>query len=464
AEIDMNFGGYTIPKGATIFLYADAVHKDDKYFPDAAAFCPHRYTNPEVFNQMNRDREIVTFGHGRKRCTGELHARSQISALLASFVMRFDMDLETKEPENRMPEDHDGPFVFDTANTLQLVNLRQRAEVDAHSTKVPVAAAAAALLGQRAELLAEQEVQQGGSASASGCPFSALKASVFGRSTADLSGLGVGGRQALSSMCAENYWERLRDGDAAARADRALVLAAVADEGATLQFASAELRADREVVLTAIEQDSDSLRFAAPELRADREVVLQAVRKKGSALQHSDSSLWKDRELLLEAVRSDGSMLRLAYGTDLVHDRDLVLAAVEQDSDALEMAGEEFLADKEVVLAAVLSSGELLERASENLRADLEVVSAAIRFDGLALQFADPELRRDRDLVLAAVRQIGTALQFASDEIRVDPEVVREAVNRTPKSLIFALGGLQEDPELEDFARDVRCRIQNEGR
>ncbi|CAE8648098.1 unnamed protein product, partial [Polarella glacialis] len=146
AEIDMNFGGYTIPKGATIFLYADAVHKDDKYFPDAAAFCPHRYTNPEVFNQMNRDREIVTFGHGRKRCTGELHARSQISALLASFVMRFDMDLETKEPENRMPEDHDGPFVFDTANTLQLVNLRQRAEVDAHSTKVPVAAAAAALL------------------------------------------------------------------------------------------------------------------------------------------------------------------------------------------------------------------------------------------------------------------------------------------------------------------------------
>jgi len=187
AEIDMNFGGYTIPKGATIFLYADAVHKDDKYFPDAAAFCPHRYTNPEVFNQMNRDREIVTFGHGRKRCTGELHARSQISALLASFVMRFDMDLETKEPENRMPEDHDGPFVFDTANTLQLVNLRQRAEVDAHSTKVPVAAAAAALLGQRAELLAEQEVQQGGSASASGCPFSALKASVFGRSTADLS-------------------------------------------------------------------------------------------------------------------------------------------------------------------------------------------------------------------------------------------------------------------------------------
>ncbi|CAJ1407004.1 unnamed protein product [Effrenium voratum] len=72
AEIPMEFGGFKIPKGATLFLYADAVHKDDKYFPDAASFCPHRYTDPEAFNQMNKDREIVAFGHGRKRCTGEL--------------------------------------------------------------------------------------------------------------------------------------------------------------------------------------------------------------------------------------------------------------------------------------------------------------------------------------------------------------------------------------------------------
>lgn len=126
AEIPMEFGGYKIPQGATIFLYADAVHKDEKYFPDAASFCPHRYTDAEVFNQKAKDREVVTFGHGRKRCTGELHARSQISALLASFVMRFDMDLVTDEEGNQIPEDHDGPFVFDTANTLKLVNLRPR--------------------------------------------------------------------------------------------------------------------------------------------------------------------------------------------------------------------------------------------------------------------------------------------------------------------------------------------------
>jgi len=90
AEVDLKFGGYEVPKGSTIFLYADAVHKDDRYFPKAGEFCPHRYTDKAEFTRMNKDNEIVAFGHGRKRCTGEAHARSQISALLASFVQRFD--------------------------------------------------------------------------------------------------------------------------------------------------------------------------------------------------------------------------------------------------------------------------------------------------------------------------------------------------------------------------------------
>eukprot|EP00931_Biecheleriopsis_adriatica_P102496 TRINITY_DN7745_c0_g1_i1.p1 TRINITY_DN7745_c0_g1~~TRINITY_DN7745_c0_g1_i1.p1 ORF type:complete len:638 (+),score=148.76 TRINITY_DN7745_c0_g1_i1:62-1915(+) len=172
AEIPMEFGGFKIPQGSTIFLYADAVHKDTTYFPDAASFCPHRYTNPEDFSRMAKDREIVTFGHGRKRCTGELHARSQISALLASFVMRFDMDLVTSEPGNKIPEDHDGPFVFDSANTLKLVNLRPRAKGSAASD-VAVAesvAATAALLGQRA-LPVEPSDETSDNAK---CPFSSL--------------------------------------------------------------------------------------------------------------------------------------------------------------------------------------------------------------------------------------------------------------------------------------------------
>uniref|UniRef100_A0A6T1B657 Cytochrome P450 n=1 Tax=Alexandrium monilatum TaxID=311494 RepID=A0A6T1B657_9DINO len=172
AEIDMEFKGFKIPKGSTIFLYADAVHKDEKYFPDAGGFCPHRYTDPESFNKMQMDREIVTFGHGRKRCTGELHARAQISALLASFVMRFDLDLSTNEPGNQIPEDHDGPFVFDTANSVCLVNLRRAAESSGSGAtakfEVPVTAAAA-FLGQRMPSEEEAAGESGGK-----CPFGSL--------------------------------------------------------------------------------------------------------------------------------------------------------------------------------------------------------------------------------------------------------------------------------------------------
>jgi len=175
AEIDMKFKEFDIPKGSTIFLYADAVHKDESYFPDAGSFCPHRYTNPEVFSSMQKEREIVTFGHGRKRCTGELHARAQIAALLASFVLRFDLDLQTKEPGNKMPEDHDGPFIFDTANTLLLVNLRGSSWTpslaSASSVKSPVAAA---LLGRRAEISAFESESLSEPTQDSSCPFSGL--------------------------------------------------------------------------------------------------------------------------------------------------------------------------------------------------------------------------------------------------------------------------------------------------
>lgn len=182
-DVDMEFKGYKVPKGSTVFLYADAVHKDEQYFPKAGSFCPHRYTDPKTFNKMQMDREIVTFGHGRKRCTGELHARAQISALLASFVLRFDMDLQTKEPENRMPEDHDGPFVFDTANTLCLVNLRRTADTGDGDDKAVLAeqdlVTAASLLGRRNIQMPRVEREtpaspDTGAPEASKCPFGSL--------------------------------------------------------------------------------------------------------------------------------------------------------------------------------------------------------------------------------------------------------------------------------------------------
>ena len=55
------------------------------------------------------------------------------------------------------------------------------------------------------------------------------------------------------------------------------MLAAVTQNGRTLQFASTELRADRAVVLAAVTQNGLALVYASKKLRADRDVVLAAV-------------------------------------------------------------------------------------------------------------------------------------------------------------------------------------------
>ena len=63
-------------------------------------------------------------------------------------------------------------------------------------------------------------------------------------------------------------------------------------------WASDELQADREGVLAAVGQDGESLQYAAAALRADREVVREAVAHGGS-LRHTVHALRADPELLL---------------------------------------------------------------------------------------------------------------------------------------------------------------------
>jgi len=53
-----------------------------------------------------------------------------------------------------------------------------------------------------------------------------------------------------------------------------VVLAAVAQDGRALKYASAELQGDREVVLASVTQNHDALCFALSEMKSDREVGL----------------------------------------------------------------------------------------------------------------------------------------------------------------------------------------------
>ena len=109
-----------------MWLYSNAVHYDENVFEKAREWNPERFTDRDEYARVQLEREVVAFGHGRKRCTGEMHARAQIASLLAALVSKFDADVRRPDGSAEMPEDHDGPFVFDAANQILLSNLRPR--------------------------------------------------------------------------------------------------------------------------------------------------------------------------------------------------------------------------------------------------------------------------------------------------------------------------------------------------
>ena len=61
-----------------------------------------------------------------------------------------------------------------------------------------------------------------------------------------------------------------------------------------LQFASKVLKADRNIVLAAVAQDGRALEYASEELKRDREVVLAAVAQDGRSLENSHETLKGD--------------------------------------------------------------------------------------------------------------------------------------------------------------------------
>jgi hypothetical protein len=246
--------------------------------------------------------------------------------------------------------------------------------------------------------------------------------------------------------------------------DKRVVEAAVVESGTCLQHASDPLRADREVVLAAVAQDGLALEYSLTE---DREIVLTAVAQNGDALGYVSGQLQSDRQVVLAAVGQDG--LALGYVPELCEDQEVVLAAVSQNGLALKYASEDMQSDKEVTLAAVKQRGTALYYTSEEVRSERQLVLAAVRQNGRALLHAPQELCEDREVVLAAVTQYGLALKYAliedreivltavaqngdalgyAEQLQSDRQVVLAAVGQDGLALGYASDELQSDPQV----------------
>lgn len=162
---------------------------------------------------------------------------------------------------------------------------------------------------------------------------------------------------------------------------------------------------------------------APREIRADYEVTLAAVAQKGSLLHYASQELRADRRVVLSAVRNDGNALQYASEA-LRDDRDIVLEAVQADGRALGYAGPAARSDLEVVAAAVRSQPCALQYADEPLRNDRDLALMAVRIDGNALRYAGRHARKDVEVAVTAIQSSQKAFRYTMKEVRLHPDVM----------------------------------------
>lgn len=82
-------GGYTIPKGARVFINVWAVHRDPSIWDNPLEFLPERFLDSEL-DYSGNDFNYFPFGSGRRICAGIAKAERMFMFSLASLVHSFD--------------------------------------------------------------------------------------------------------------------------------------------------------------------------------------------------------------------------------------------------------------------------------------------------------------------------------------------------------------------------------------
>lgn len=94
-------GGYTIPKGARVFVNVWAIHRDPKVWENPLDFNPERFLNGSIkWDYSGSDLSYFPFGSGRRSCAGIAMAERMFMYFLATLLHCFDWELpEGKEPD-----------------------------------------------------------------------------------------------------------------------------------------------------------------------------------------------------------------------------------------------------------------------------------------------------------------------------------------------------------------------------
>ncbi|BET00587.1 cytochrome P450 [Nesidiocoris tenuis] len=93
---DTTLGGYDIPKGTTILMNLVPLTRDPKKWDQPNSFVPERFT--EEKGRANYERNIFSFGKGKRRCPGEALAKSFMFIFFASFMHRYKLEAADERP------------------------------------------------------------------------------------------------------------------------------------------------------------------------------------------------------------------------------------------------------------------------------------------------------------------------------------------------------------------------------
>ncbi|KAJ9540764.1 hypothetical protein OSB04_027270 [Centaurea solstitialis] len=104
-------GGYTIPKGCTVFLNVWAIFRDPRYWDNPLEFNPERFLardETDKYDFKGNNLKFLPFGSGRRLCPGVPLAEKMQMYILASLLHSFDWSL----PKG---EEHDFSDIFSLA-------------------------------------------------------------------------------------------------------------------------------------------------------------------------------------------------------------------------------------------------------------------------------------------------------------------------------------------------------------
>ena len=99
AAVDLEVGGYRIPKGTLILWSAHLAGRDPQAWTDPLAFDPDRFVDLSAEQVALADLAWVPFGRGARNCIGFALAQMELTLIIARLAQRLDVEPIGPKPQ-----------------------------------------------------------------------------------------------------------------------------------------------------------------------------------------------------------------------------------------------------------------------------------------------------------------------------------------------------------------------------